>query len=194
MFERTITGVGLGLIMACQSATVAPAPPPAMPTASHGVEQFFPLKDGIVYAYDTSSSSGDKGMLALEIRRTRSGAVELIVAGRTRRLELDDTGLRHATGGWLLKLPLTEGATYPGDFGQVKVTSVDRKISVPLGNFAGCLETVEAVSNDQLSKRTTTVFCPGVGIVQRQTDAETDTEAGSETLVLRSFGPRVQDL
>jgi hypothetical protein len=130
-------------------------------------------------------------MLVLEVRRPRSSLAELSVAGRIQRLEIDATGIRHLTGGWLLKLPITLGASWRGDFGTVEVTSLERQLSVPAGRFSDCLETVESLSGADFNKRTTTAYCPGVGIVARRTEVESDEGNGVESLTLRSFGPRV---
>jgi hypothetical protein len=129
-------------------------------------------------------------MLVLEVRRARSSLVELSVAGRVQRVEVDATGIRHVTGGWLLKQPPTLGARWKGDFGSVEVTAIDRKVSVPAGNFTGCLETVESLSGADFNKRTTTVYCSGVGIAFRRTEVESNEGNGVESLSLRSFGPK----
>jgi hypothetical protein len=156
----------------------------------HGVERFFPLRDDTVFAYETSSDSGEKGLLVLEVRRRRPEAAELIVAGRVQPLTIDETGIRHATGGWILKEPLALGARWKGDFGDVQVTALDRRVTVPAGTFDGCVETVEVISSSAYEKRTTTAFCPDVGIATRRTEAHSDEGSGTESLTLRSFGPR----
>jgi hypothetical protein len=182
----------LALLSACSSA---PPPAPAAPPApvSEGVERWLPLSDGTVFAYDTlSEPSGEKGMLVLEVKRSRTGMVELSVAGRAQRVEVDATGIRHVTGGWLLKQPPTLGAQWKGDYGSVQVTAIDRQVSVPAGNYTGCLETVESLSGADFSKRTTTVYCSGVGIVTRKTEVESDEGNGAESMKLRSFGPKFQ--
>jgi hypothetical protein len=168
----------------------AEAPRPAL---AAGVERWLPLVDRTVFAYDTvSEPSGDKGMLVLEIRRPGSTLAELVVAGHAQRVEVDATGIRHASGGYLLKEPLEVGAKFRGDFGEVEVTSVTREAKVPAGNFTGCLETVESVAQAAYSKRTTTVFCPGVGITLRRTEAESDDGSGAESMKLKSHGPKFE--
>jgi len=173
------------------------APPPAAATTAspsvEGVERWLPLKNATVYAYDTvSEPSGEKGMLVLEVRRARTSMVELSVAGRVQRVEVDATGIRHVTGGWLLKEPPTLGARWKGDFGAVEVTAIDRQVSVPAGKFTGCLETVESLAGADFNKRTTTVYCSGVGIATRRTEVESNEGNGVESLNLRSFGPKFE--
>jgi hypothetical protein len=159
--------------------------------AAQGIERWLPLKDATVFAYDTvSEPGGQKGMLVLEVRRSRTGLVELSVAGRVQRVEIDATGIRHVTGGWLLKEPVSLGARWRGDFGEVLVTARDRKVSVGAGNFVNCLETVESLAGADFNKRTTTVYCADVGIATRRTEVESNEGSGTESLSLRSFGPK----
>lgn len=180
-----------GLSLAACGAPPPAAPPPAPVRSAAGVERWLPLNDATVFAYDTvSDPSGQKGMLVLEVRRTRTSLVELSVAGRVQRVEVDATGIRHVTGGYLLKEPLSVGARWRGDFGEVEVTALDRSVSVPAGNFANCLETVESLAGADFSKRTTTVYCADVGITTRRTEVESNEGNGVESLALRSFGPR----
>ena len=179
------------LCAACASTPPPAAKPTAEPAATTEVSRFLPLVDATVFAYDTTSGvSGQKGLLVLEVRRPRPSMAELVVAGRIRRVEIDATGIRHATGGYLLKPPLALHAKYPGDFGMVEITAVDKTITVPAGTFKDCVETSEELSGSEFSKRTVTVYCPDVGIVARRTDAESNEGAANESLELRSHGPR----
>ena len=156
------------LCAACAASAPPAAKPASQPVAASELSRFLPLVDATVFAYDTSSGvSGQKGMLVLEIRRPRPDMAELAVAGRVRRVEIDATGIRHATGGYLLKSPLALHARFPGDFGMVEIIATDRSITVPAGSFKGCIETAEELSGAEFSKRTVTVYCPDVGIVSR---------------------------
>ena len=191
---NAVAGVTLvaAALVACAKAAAPPAPAALPPQAASEVSRYLPLQDATVFAYDTTSGGSEqKGLLVLEIRRRRPSMAELIVAGRTRRVEIDATGIRHATGGYLLKAPLSLHAKYPGDFGMVEVTAIDQVVTVPAGSFVGCVETVEELKNAEFSKRTVTEYCPDVGIVARRTEAESDEGNLSESLALRSHGPRV---
>ena len=117
---NAVAGVTLvaAALVACAKAAAPPAPAAPPPQAASEVSRYLPLQDATVFAYDTTSGGSEqKGLLVLEIRRRRPSMAELIVAGRTRRVEIDATGIRHATGGYLLKAPLSLHAKYPGDFG-----------------------------------------------------------------------------
>ncbi|HEV8248163.1 MAG TPA: hypothetical protein VGP93_20450 [Polyangiaceae bacterium] len=142
-----------------------------------------------VYSYETySESKGEHGILVLRVRRPRADLAELDVAGRVQRLHVSKAGLELATGGFLLLAPLKTGAEWHGDFGLVRVTSTDKAIAVPAGKYVGCLETVEELASPEVSKRTTTVFCPNVGIVSRDSEGQAGGEVEHETLLLKSYG------
>lgn len=191
---RTLWSVALlsALPLACSGAP-KPAPSEAKVVPESGVERWLPLTDKTVFAYDTiSEPSGEKGMLVLEVRRPAPNRAELIVAGRAQRVDVDASSVRHAAGGFLLKEPFSVGAKFPGDFGEVEITSLTRTANVPAGNFTNCLETVESAARGTSTKRTLTVFCPGVGISLRRTEAESDEGSGAESLSLRSHGPKFE--
>jgi hypothetical protein len=173
----------------CAQPPPPPAPPPRAPTTA--LNRILPLENGVVYSYDTvTEPSGERGLLILEVRRPRPDMAELIVAGRTRRLIVNAHDIAHATGGFLLKEPLTVGATYKGDFGNVRITGVEKSVTLPAGAYTGCLETTEEIVSAEGEKRTVTLFCPGVGIAQRETEAEQEGMRATERITLKSFGPR----
>jgi hypothetical protein len=177
------------LAAGCGKPPPPPAPPPKpTPTA---LNRILPLEDATVFSYDTvTEPSGERGLLILEIRRPRPDMAELVVAGRTRRLVVNAHDIAHATGGYFLKEPLTVGATYKGDFGTVRITAVDKAVTLPAGAYSGCLETTEEVVSADGEKRTVTLFCPGVGITQRETEAEQEGMRATVRIRLKSFGPR----
>jgi hypothetical protein len=184
------------LAIAAACAALSCGQPPAATktqaaTPKGGVFRYMPLEDGTVFSYETSTQpSGEKGLLVLEIRRPRAESAELVVAGRARRLEVTESALAHVTGGFLLKEPLATGAEWKGDFGRVRVTNTERAVTVPAGEFVDCLETVEEATNAEGSKKTTTAYCPGIGIALRETEAEQEAEYAVERIALKSWGKR----
>lgn len=151
-----------------------------------------PLKDDTVYAYRTvAEDTGEHGVLMLQVRRRAGDLVELSVGGKVQRLEILTSAIRNLDGGFLLKAPLTLGASWPGTGGQVRVTAVDKSMKVPAGSFVGCIETVEEHTLPRGSKRVTTDFCPDVGIVQLEVQAQVGSQYAVERAVLRSFGKRI---
>jgi hypothetical protein len=181
------------LVVAVTAGCGKPPPLSAPPqkVATTELNRLLPLEDGTVYSYDTvTEPSGERGLLILEIRRRRPDMAELVVAGRTRRLIVNAHDIAHATGGYFLKEPLTVGATYKGDFGTVRITGVDKSVTLPAGAYTGCLETTEEAVSAEGEKRTVTLFCPGVGITRRETEAEQEGMQATERITLKSFGPR----
>jgi hypothetical protein len=173
----------------CSSAA-APATT-AAPAAATGLARYLPLEDGTVFSYETSTEPPtEPGLLILEVRRPRSNVAELVVAGRGRRLNVTQSAVGHAAGGFLLREPLAVGSTWHGDFGRVRVTRIDFAVTVGAGTFAGCVETVEEVTTREGEKRTTTAFCPGVGIAVRETEAEQGGLRQSERIALKSYGKK----
>jgi hypothetical protein len=168
----------------------APAKAPEAKKAPAGeIERFMPLADDTVYSYETfSEGSGERGVLVLRVRRPRPELAELDVAGRVQRLTVSASGLELTSGGHLLLAPLREGAEWLGDFGKVRVTAVNRTVEVPAGRFSGCLETVEELVSPEVKKRTKTLYCPEVGITERETEGEAAGQYARERIVLKSFG------
>lgn len=184
--------VALACALACAGCTTpstTPAPETAPPPG--GLARYLPLEDRTVFAYETSTEpASERGLLVLEVRRREPGSAELVVAGRARRVTISADAIAHAGGGFLLREPLRAGAEWPGDFGRVRVTRVDAAVTVPAGTFAGCVETVEQLATRESDKRTTTAFCPGVGIALRETEVEQGGERQSERIALKSFGKK----
>jgi hypothetical protein len=180
----------IALGFACGSPK--PAEKPAAPTPAGGVHRYLPLKDKTVFSYETSTEGGERGLLVLEVRRPRPDLAELVVAGRARRLTVNAHDIAHVTGGFFLREPLTVGATWKGDFGQVTVKNANRQLTVPAGAFTGCIETLEEAVTTEGEKRTTTVFCPDIGIALRETEAEQDGQFATERIALKSYGAVVR--
>ncbi len=154
------------------------------------VDRFLPFRAGTVLAYESEDeNTGQRGVVMLRVSRPRPDRVELNDGAQVQRLDVDATGISHATGGFLLKAPLVSGATFPGRFGEVTITRTDVSVQVPAGRFTGCLETEEAAPGGQ--GKATTVFCPDVGIVSLDVETVADGEYGRVRLVLRSHGAAV---
>lgn len=188
---RVAFAAGLAVVVAAGCGKPPPPSAPPKEVATTALNRFLPLEDATVYSYETvTEPSGERGLLILEVRRPRPDMAELVVAGRTRRLIVNAHDIAHATGGWFLKEPLTAGATYKGDFGTVRITGMDKSVTLPAGEYTGCLETTEEAVSAEGEKRTVTLFCPGIGIAQRETEAEQEGLRATERISLKSFGPR----
>ncbi|MEO6600110.1 MAG: hypothetical protein ABIQ16_09580 [Polyangiaceae bacterium] len=180
---------------ACASApSNQPAEAPAAPITD--LTRLIPLLDNTVFSYETYiEDTNERGIAVFEIKRPRPELAELSVAGQVRkRYYLEPAGVRSGHGGYLLKLPLSLNAQWTGDDGQVKVTAVDQSIDVPAGKFSGCLQTVEQAQLGAAVRKTTTVFCPGVGITILEIEANEGGVSVLQRLSLKSFGPRFSGL
>jgi len=179
------------LASACGEGVPRASTPARAPEAISSIDRYMPLKHDTVYAYETLiEDTGEKGVLMIHVTRPRPDLAELNVGGRVQRLDLGADGIRHATGGYLLKLPLAMGARYKGQFGEVRVTSVDRRAQVMAQNYVGCIETIEEATTPVV-KKVTTLFCPEVGIVSLYAQGMVEGEYASERATLRSFGPKI---
>jgi hypothetical protein len=154
-----------------------------------GVERYLPLHDNYVYEYDIVADSGEKGRMMVQVSRPRPGLAELNVAGKVDRLELSTDAVRHATGGFLLKGPISVGAQWQGQFGKVRVVSISRAVAIPAGKFEGCIETLEEATQP-VAKRANSIFCPDVGLVALEVEGTVNGDEASVSSELRSFGPR----
>lgn len=156
--------------------------------AYHGVSDYLPLEDNTVMSFETQAEgSADHGLLIMQVTRPRPNVVELNVGGKIRRLDLNNDGVRIVEGGWLLKKPLEVGATFAGQNGQVRVTTIHMSVDVPAGHFKECIVTEEIGP----AARTTTTYCPHVGIALL--DVESMAVDNPERIVtrLKAYGPRI---
>lgn len=158
------------------------------PASAAGVERYLPLPDGYVYEYDVETDNGEKGRMMMQVSRPRADLVELEVAGKIQRLAVSAEGVQHSTGGYLLKAPLEPGAEWKGQFGTVRMASIDRAIRTPAGGFKACIETIEEALTPP--KRATSIYCPDVGLVSLHIEGALGEEAMSVATTLRSYGPR----
>ena len=172
------------------SASVAPAAATARVVTE--LSRYLPLENNTVFSYQTYiEDTNERGIVVFEIKRPRPELAELSIAGRVRkRYYFEAGGVRSGQGGYLLKSPLTLNSEWQGDDGKVRVTSIDQSVDVPAGKFSGCLQTVEEAQLPGATRKTTTVFCPGVGITSLEIAAEQEGTSVLQRLTLKSFGPR----
>jgi hypothetical protein len=184
-------------VLAAGCAARPAAPPSAPEQAVIGeLTRYLPLENDTVFSYETYiEETNERGIAVFEIKRPRPELAELSIAGQVRkRYYFEPAGVRSAQGGYLLKSPLALNAEWAGDDGKVKVTSVNQSVDAPAGKFSGCLQTVEEAQLGAATRRTTTVFCPGVGITVLEIDAQQAGTSVLQRLTLKSFGPRFKGL
>lgn len=190
-----VSGIAL---TACGSRPKA-APRAPVPSAEAPVSQvsrFFPLVDGDQWAYEAADDeSGTKGVFVTRAHAMGGARFSLQTGQRSRVVEVRPEGITRAeTGTYLLRVPLTAGAVWPGDGGaQIRIANADRIVDVPAGKFIGCIDTIEelrAASGEPL-RRISTTYCPEVGIAELHAEAWENGRHAGERAVLRSFGKPV---
>jgi hypothetical protein len=191
------------IAMAACGAKASPTPAPSAPTAAAApvsqVSRYFPLVDGDQWAYAAKDDdSGNQGVFVTRARAMGGARYSLETGQRSRVLEVRPEGIARAeTGTYLLRVPLTAGAVWPGDGGaQIRIANVDRVVDVPAGKFIGCIDTVEelrAASGEPLRCISTT-YCPEVGIAELHAEAWENGRHAGERAVLRSFGKPISIL
>jgi hypothetical protein len=176
----------------------APAAKPSAPPAAAVTEltRYLPLENDTVFSYETYiEDTNERGIAVFEIKRPRPELAELSIAGQVRkRYYFEPAGVRSSHGGYLLKSPLSLGSEWTGDDGKVKVTSVNHSVDAPAGKFSGCIQTVEEAQLGAATRKTTTVFCPGVGITVLEIEAQEGGTSVLQRLTLKAFGPRFKGL
>lgn len=186
--------VAASLVASSCAGPTTPAPA-TQGSAAGGDElaRLLPLTDGTVFSYATrTDSSSETGLLVIEVRRLSGSLVQLKSGARTQLLQLVPDGVRHAAGGFLLKRPLVPGTQFKGEFGTVRVTRVALTVDVPAGHFTRCLETVEELTQGEVSQSSTKVFCPDVGIVSLHTEAQSGADVLSDWAELKATGKRIE--
>jgi hypothetical protein len=178
------------LLSACTSAPEAANAPRAQRGEELSAHVLLPLEHDTVFSYLTSNDAGEQGMMVLQVRRPRPDLAELDVAGRVQRLDVAPGSVMHAGGGYLLKDPIVEGATFRGAFGDVRIAVVGHTVEVPAGKFEGCVVTLE--ESAQPFKRAESTYCPEVGLVALVVEASGEDDALRVETRLKSHGPRVQ--
>ncbi len=180
--------------MLSTGCAAAPAASPSTPQTAviSELTRYLPLENDTIFSYETYiEDSNERGIAVFEIKRPRPELAELSIAGQVRkRYYFELAGVRSSQGGYLLKSPLSLNSEWTGDDGKVKVTSVNQSVDTPAGKFSGCLQTVEDAKLVAATRKTTTVFCPGVGITVLQIEAQQEGTSVLQRLTLKSFGPR----
>lgn len=186
-------GAALLWLLAAGCAAQQSAPASAPQTAViNEVTRYLPLENETVFSYETYiEDTNERGIAVFEIKRPRPELAELSLAGQVRkRYYFEPAGVRSSHGGYLLKSPLSLNSEWTGDDGKVRVTNVSLSVDTPAGKFSGCLQTVEDAQLGAATRKTTTVFCPGVGITVLEIEAAQDSTSVLQRLTLKAFGPR----
>lgn len=184
--RSTLAAVAAGAVLAlgavgCGDAAPPPRTAPAWSAGGAGdraarsgyaSEEWFPLVDGTILQYRTTTESDDGpggGILPARVFRASARLGELRMPSGTRRFEFREDGVAtlNRDGVWtlLLRLPVEPGPTWRGEHGgTARWEAVDLAVDVPAGRFTGCARVREERGGDRPAVYATT-FCPGTGVV-----------------------------
>jgi hypothetical protein len=162
--SRPGLALAFALVVGASCATSGEAPIKHVPRTGLVAADYYPLAEGWKWAYDLEKD-GDK-MLAVYAVTERNADGATIQAG-TERLDYAVTpeGIAQSDSGgvgdYVLKNPLTKGATWPVAGGTALVVSTTEEVTVDAGHFYDCA--VVEVTRTDPPRLARTTFAPDVG-------------------------------
>lgn len=188
----SLLGALLACAVACGSGSRLGGEQPinGEPAPEVGAERYFPLRDGTIYQYATTQPGGGTGVMVLNVTRTGDRAT-LSTGNNIQRVQIRNDAILNDAGYYHIKLPISAGTTWPGSSGTVRVINAHREIQVEAGNFSDCVETEEQTQATVEVRTTRSVYCPGIGLVSLEVEAESGGVVTRETAKLRYYGAKV---
>jgi hypothetical protein len=177
--HRALGSVAIALALAgCAGGASTPGKAPGWVKSDGGQqgarsgfasEAWFPLAEGRLYQYATTSGDGTPGLLVARVHRTSSTLGELRTPAGTRRFQYAADGVLtlNKDGVWahVVKLPVDPATTWRGEHGgKARWDAGGVAVEVEAGRFEGCGRVVEERGGDRPARFATT-FCPTVGVV-----------------------------
>ncbi|HEX2677271.1 MAG TPA: hypothetical protein VHM19_11540 [Polyangiales bacterium] len=156
------------LLAACAGTQVKKKAPPDLSPLS-----LYPLHVGAAWSYDVDSGDGDPVLAPTRVTRSENGMVEVSTSaiGVVGYLLRDDGIVRVPGNGYLLKAPITQGATWTsGADTTARVTALHVALHTPAGDLEECVTVQE--DNAVNGQHVTTTYCPGVGPAQVVSEME----------------------
>jgi hypothetical protein len=163
----------------------------------------YPMLEGAQWVYDVETGGPEPPTLGIFEVIEVSGARRTIANNRGMdesgtvthadpiEYEVTSDGIRHvSSGGWVLRAPIREGASWDGMGGRTaRVSDLDSSIEVFAGEYDGCVTIEETGGED--GRVVTTTYCPGVGPVAIESRIETQITMRSVATRarLRSYDP-----
>jgi hypothetical protein len=152
------------------------------------VQRLYPLRQGSIWSYDVDTGEGPPILAITRVLSNDGHEVEVSSGSDPVRYALRDEGLyRIDRGGFVLKEPLREGATWEAGGGAtVRVVSTSRDVETPAGSFSGCLEVLE--TGGVGGKQVRSVYCADVGPVEVESSMQMDLSGDVVRVVARLRG------
>ncbi len=136
--------------------------------------------------FEVTESEGERRSIANNRGMSADGQVTY---GDPMVYEVSDSGIRHiGSGGWVLRAPVHEGASWEGMGGRTaRVTDDDASVEVVAGEYEHCVRVEETGGED--GRTISTTYCPSVGpvVVESRMDSQLTTRTVATRSVLRSY-------
>lgn len=163
-------GLGLGL---GSCATPAPPSPVTVADAGRTAADFYPMVPGWKWAYDLERDGQHVLAVYAVLERTRDTAI--VQAGQERLMySITPEGVAQkdgvTVGDFVIKNPIVLGQEWPVFAGTAKIVAVDRRVSLPSGDYEHCM-VVETVRTDP-TRLARTTFAPGLGPIAIETQVQ----------------------
>lgn len=152
--------------------------------------RLYPLGLDYVWSYKIDTGTNLDTLVVMRVVRAEGQHFELSPGGGgdVSTYELRDEGLfRPGSGTWLLRAPITLGATWPSTSGMMAtVTSVTARPSTGAGDFHDCVEVTE--TGGEAGRTTRTVYCTDIGPVLIDTSLEMAVRESSLHVIAKLQG------
>jgi hypothetical protein len=167
----------------------------------------YPMNEGAEWVYDVDTGGDEPPTLGIfEVieadgsRRSIANVRNMDADGNVTHgepivYELEPEGIRHlASGGWVLRGPIREGASWDGMGSRTaRVSNLDVDVEVFAGTFERCVEVEETGGADGRTVRT--VYCPEVGpvLIESRMESELTMRTVVTQARLRTYSPGGSD-
>jgi hypothetical protein len=183
------------LTLSC--ATSGGGGPKHVPRTGHKAADYYPLAEGWKWAYDLEKD-GEKILLIYAVTESTPEGATVTMGSERLSYAVTPDGIAQAdasgVGDFVLKNPLTKGATWPVAGGTATVISTDEEVTVEAGHFYDCA-LIEVVRSDP-QRITRTTFAPDIGPVtlEQQVQQEGGKYAVTTRARLRSVTKPGEDI
>jgi hypothetical protein len=164
--ERSLWSRWLPCALLCGLLGCARPAAPAAAGERLSVERLYPLRPGSVWTYDVDTGEGLPTLAITRVSAREGERVEVSTGNESIAYQLRPDGLyRPDLDSYVLRAPIKAGARWATpDGASAEIRDVAKPVSVPAGEFQGCVEVYESGGSGQ--KQVRTVFCPDVGPVE----------------------------
>ena len=156
-----VPALGLVVVLACATtgAGVKHVPRTGLVAAD-----YYPLAEGWKWAYDLEKD-GEKILAVYAVTESSPEGATILAGGERLSYAISPDGIAQAdssgVGDYVLKNPLTKGATWPVAGGTAQVVSTTEEVTIDAGHFYDCA--IVEVTRTDPPRLARTTFAPDVG-------------------------------